>query len=337
VVVAELYLGANGYDAIRGRAFFARLKSRLASRPEVGAVALAQWAPLSMAHNSQGVSTPDGSNVPVTWGVADDTYLETVGIPLVAGRPFREADANAAPIVIVNQTLAKRLWPGDSPVGHHLRLVGAMREVVGVVRDGKYRSLDEPPTAFAFIPFSQRYSDRMTVYVRARGDETTALSALREEVARLDPDIALEKAGSLTRQLAIYALPQRVAAWSLGAFGLLGLGLAAMGVYGVIAYHVEQKTREVGIRLALGARGRDVMRPVLMPAFVIIVTAAAIALPLAVVIARMASPFLYGIGAADPASMIVASLLFAAVALGASYMPARRAARVDPMASLRTD
>lgn len=337
VVVAEINLGPHGYDAGRGRAFYAQLMSRLAARSEIASVALGEWTPLSLSHNGEGIGRPDGGRIAVTWGVAGKGYIETMRIPMVAGRTFDDSDTpSGAPVAIVNETLGRALWPGQSAIGQSLRLNG-VRQVVGVMRDGKYRELGEEPTAFAFIPLSQRHSSRVTIHARVRGDEAAGLAAIRAEVAALDPNVALEKVGSLEKQLELYVLPQRFAAWCVGAFGVLGLALAALGIYGVIAYNASQRAREFGIRLALGAHQMDIVSTVLLPGLKAIAVALALGLPAALAIGRVARRFLYGVSAADPVTLATVPLVLGVVALLASYLPARRAARIDPMISLRTD
>jgi predicted permease len=339
VVAAEMDVGAHRYDRERGEAFYAQLTARLAARPEIASATLGKWTPLSFGYNGNGIELPDGSRVAVTWGVIDDRYLAAMRIPIVAGRGFDASHtAESTPVVIVNETMARRLWPGTSPLGQRIALEGKVeREVIGVVRDGKYRSLDEAPMAYAFFPLKQRYTPRIIVHARARSDMAAAIKALHEETAALDANIAVERAGPLADRLELLFLPQRVAAWVVGVFGVVGLGLAALGVYGVIAYTVAQRTREIGIRLALGAQGRDVVGVVLRQGVVVIGIGIAIGLPAAMGIARLASAFLYGIGAADPATFVTVPVLLACVALLASFVPARRAARVDPMVSLRAD
>lgn len=337
VVVGQLNVGSHGYDRARGEAFYARLVERLAARPEISSAALGQWTPLSLGHMGQDVGLPGGQRVSVTYGVADRGYLETMHIPIVAGRTIGAADTRTStPVVIVNETLARRLWPGQSPLGQQLELEGP-REVVGVVRDGKYRSMDEQPTAYAFIPFAQHYSAQMTIHARARGDVGAALAAVRAEVASLDANIALERPRVLSTDVELYSILQRVAAWVIGVFGLVGLGLATLGIYGVIAYRVAQRTRELGIRLALGARGSDLVMPVLREGLVVIGTGLAIGIPAALAIGRLARGFLFGLGGADPVTFAAVPLPLGGVALLASYLPARRAARVDPMISLRAE
>jgi hypothetical protein len=152
-------------------------------------------------------------------GVATSTFTQTMGI---AGRSFSATDSRTStPVVVVNETLARKMWPGRPALGEHLDLQG-VREVVGVIHDGKYRRLDEEPTAYTLIPFAQRYSERMTIYARVRDGSADGIGAVREEVARLDRNIALERAGRLEAQLDVYTMPQRVAAWSVGLFGLFG-------------------------------------------------------------------------------------------------------------------
>jgi predicted permease len=275
----------------------------------------------------------------LSWALVDTGYLTTMRIPLRAGRGFDAGDTPAAtPVVIINETFAKRLGFKDTPLGHRISFDrDSGRVIVGIVRDGKYRSLDEAPSAFAFVPVAQSYSQLMTIHVRARRDMSSALAAVRTEVAALDRNIALENVGPLSSQIDLYVLPQRVAAWCIGMFGLLGLGLAALGIYGVIAYDVAQRTRELGIRLALGARRSDIVAAVLRPSAIVIGIALIVGLPLALATGRLARQFLYGVGMADPVTFAIVPALLGSVALLASYLPARRAARTDPMVSLRAE
>lgn len=342
VVVTQLDVSAHGYRRERGEAFFATLVERLAGRPEIASVALGQWTPLSMGHKGEdvtipGESGPDRRRFNITWGVMGPGYLELMRIPLLAGRSFTSADArHAAQVAVINETMAARLWPGVSPIGQRMDLNG-VREVVGVVRDGKYRGLDEGPTGFAFVPVAQDYSPRLTVHVRARGETGAALAALRTEVAGLDPNVALEGAGPLTDELAIYTLPQRAAAWVVGLFGLVGLLLASVGIYGVIAFQVAQRAREFAIRIALGARGRHVLGRALDRALRVIGIGLTVGVLLALGSSRLIARFLFGVGAADPLTFIVVPLLLGIVALLASVVPATRAIRVDPVATLRAE
>ena len=338
VVVARLDVGAHGYDRPRGEAFYALLATRLAARPEVEAVAFGAFTPLAFSHWGQGVPGPGDKRVPVTMGVVDANYLSTVRVPIVYGRGLRATDTpTSEPVVVVNETLARRLWPGEPPLGQQLKLADGARTVVGVVRDGKYRSLDEAPSAYAFLPSAQHYQSDMTIHVRARGRMDAALAALRAEVAALDPNIAVERPRALATDLDLYFLPQRTAAWVIGIFGLVGLALAGIGIYSIVAYDVARRTRELGIRLALGARGSDLVMSVLGRGGVVVGTGIAIGLPVALVVARLATGFLYGIRVFDPLTFIAAPAVLGIIALVVSYVPARRAGLVDPAISLRVE
>lgn len=344
VVEAGVDLAPHGYDTTRAPVFYAQLMEQLRARPEVMSATLARWTPLSGYYNGAGIPLPGepangGGRLDFLFALVDAGYFQTMRVPIIEGRAFTTADApDAAPVVIVNDVFAKRFWPNESPIGQSLRLVGTSARVVGVARDqGKGRGLDDDGHAWAYLPFAQHTWLAMTIYVRARGDAGSALAAVRHEVAALNPNIALAQPRTLSSQLDVYLLPQRLAAWLVGAFGLVGLALASMGIYGVLAFHVAQRTREFGIRRALGARGADVVRDVLTYALRIVVLATLIGVALALAAGRLAQAFLFGVGVADPVTLIAVPLLLSAVALLASYIPARRAATVDPMESLRAE
>lgn len=337
VVNAEVTVGARGYDRERGGQFYADLLTRLSARPEFLSVSLGEWTPLSASNMGQGMTTDDGRHVPVTWGVATATFTQTMGIAIMAGRSFSAADSRTStPVIVVNETLARRMWPGRPALGQHLNLQG-VREVVGIIHDGKYRSLDEEATAYALIPFTQRYSDRMTIYARLRDRSVDGIGVIRDEVSRLDRNIALERAGRLEEQLDLYTMPQRVAAWSVGLFGLFGLVLAALGVYGVIAFSVAQRAKEIGIRIALGAQHRDILRELLRPGLRAVVVATGIGVPVALAIGVSSRRFLFDVAPVDAVTFISVPLGLGAIALIANYLPIRRAARMDATVTLRVD
>jgi hypothetical protein len=274
----------------------------------------------------------------VTYGVVDAAYLDIMRVALVAGRSFASSDAaGTPPVIIVNETLARRFWPGETPLGRTIAIAGATREVIGVVRDGKYRSLDEPPENYAFVPYAQRYNPSVVLFARARGDSTAIAAVMRREVAALDPNVALESPEALSSQIAIYLWPQQAAAAIIGVFGAVGLLLAIVGVYGIVSYHVGQRTREFGIRLALGAERATLVRLVLGRSVVLIASAVGIGATLALGVTSLAQRFLFGLGAADPMTFSVVPLLLAVVAIAASYLPARRVTKIDPVQALRTE
>ncbi len=343
VVAARVDLSDHGYSKERGQAFYTQLITRLRARPEIAAATFGIWTPLGTNYNGEGVflpgeQPPRGKRAGVTYGVVDAAWLDIMHVPLVAGRSFTAADgAGTLPVIIVNETLARRFWPGEPPLGHSMKIAGATREVIGVVRDGKYRSLDEPPENYAFVPYAQRYNSSVVLFARARGDSTVIAAVLRREVAALDPNVALEGPEPLSSAVAIYLWPQEAAAAIIGAFGAVGLLLAIVGVYGIVSYHVGQRTREFGIRLALGAERPTLVRLVLGRSLVLIAFAVGIGATLALAITSLAHRFLFGLGAADPVTFAVVPLLLALVAMAASYLPARRATKIDPVQALRTE
>jgi predicted permease len=341
VAVALIGLEPHGYDATRAREFHRLLLDRLEAAPEVRSAALAEFAPMSGNILRADAEVPGRANaeaVSVGYSVVDPGYLETLGIPLVAGRGFTDADREgAAPVAVVNQTMAASLWPGESPVGKTLRMGGSDVEVVGVARDAKYESYRDDKVSYAYLPYAQEGRVATTVLVRARGEAGTALAALRREVRALDPNVALERPSLLTDLLDFSLFPQRMAAAMIGTFGLLGLLLASVGLYGIVAYHVAQRSREIGVRMALGARAADVLRMVVRQGLTLVALGMVIGLVAAFALTRLLSGLLFGVSAADPVTYLGVVLLLGGIALLATYFPARRASRVDPMEALRTE
>lgn len=346
VVVADLNLRAQGFDDARGADFHRRAVERIAGLPGVEAVGAAQFAPMSGNVMSVDVETPQRPGPPApgrkptsaNYTLVDEGYFRALRIPLVAGRAFAAADRKGAPpVMVVNQTLARRFWPGENPMGKRLRVFGEEHEVVGVARDGKYHELGEEPTSFLYLPIAQQGAERMTLFVRARTEPGPALAAVRREVAALDPDVPLQQAMPFSAMVGMTLFPQRMAAVLVGAFGLLGLALAAVGIYGVLAFHVGQRTQEIGVRLALGAGAADVVRMILRQGMLLVAVGVALGLAAALAATRLLAGFLHGVSATDPATFLAVPALLAAVALLASWLPARRAARVDPMTALRAD
>lgn len=343
VVTARLELANQGYSRERGEAFYAELLTRLRARPEIAGATLGEWTPLGTNYNGEGVylpgeEPPNGKMLGLTYGVVAAGYLEMMRIPLVAGRSFSAVDgAGAPPVIIVNETFARRYWRGESAVGREIKVAGSLREVVGVVKDGKYRSLDESPENYAFVPYAQRYNSGVDLFVRARGDSTVVVDVLRREVAAIDPHVALASPEPLASRIAVYLWPQQAAVAIVGAFGAVGFLLAIVGIYGIVSYHVGQRTREFGIRLALGASRATLVGLVLRRGLLLIGVSLVTGAVLAVGVTSLARRFLYGLGATDPLTFAVVPAVLAVVAVYASYIPARRAARADPMEALRAE
>jgi predicted permease len=268
----------------------------------------------------------------------DAGYFETMEIPLVQGRAFDSRDREgSAPVAIVNESFARRFWPGENPIGRRFSSRrGGAREVIGVAKDGKYWSLTEAPQPHFYEPFAQAYEPDMVLVVRAAGDARSILPALIREAHALDPELPVE-ANTMAEHLGYALLPQRVGATVLGVFGLVAALLAAFGLYGVMSYVVSQRTAEIGIRMALGARSRDVRMLVVRRALALTVAGLGIGLISAAAATRLLGAFLVDVSPTDPTTLATVAALFAVVAVLASWLPASRAAAVDPMRALRTE
>jgi len=352
VLVVSVDVGLANYDDARGRRFFADLSERVATLPGVEAVSLTEFLPLGGRGGKHGVvrienyEIPPGQTVNWNFSIVSPDYFRTLRMPLLRGRDFTEQDAREAPkVIIINEALAQRYWPNQDPVGKRVWLYTSdkdardqnMREVVGVVKDGKFRELREAQRFMMYWPLAQSPFSVSESYllVRTTGDPKALLSAVREVVRSLDPDLPVLDIFPLAEQKSRLLAPQRMVAVLLGAFGLLGLLLAAAGIYGVMAYAVSQRTREIGIRMALGAETCDVLGLVLRHALLLVLIGVAIGSAAALVFARLLRSFLYEVSPGDPVSFIGTATALSAVALLASYIPARRAAKVDPMVALR--
>ncbi len=336
----------QGYDEARGRRFFEELTGRVSALPGARAVSLVRNVTLGGGNMEtrvrvEGREPPDGrGSFGTDFNVVTPNYFATLGIPLVRGRDFNASDREGSPLVaVVNETFARRFWPGEDPLWKRFRFSqeGEPVEIVGVARDGKYRSLGEDPTSYLYLPFAQNYQTQMTLHVRAASPEEGAglLAAVRREVAAMDASIPLLDAMPLTDAISTSLLPIRMAATLAGLFGLAGLLLAGVGIFGVVSFSVAQRTREIGIRVALGAQGRDVLRLVIRQGMMLALVGVAVGLAAAFAVSRLTSSLLYGVSPSDPATFAGVALLLAAVAFVACYVPARRATKVDPMVALR--
>ncbi|HEX6631786.1 MAG TPA: ABC transporter permease [Gemmatimonadaceae bacterium] len=347
VAVGMLNLGLQRYDAARARPFYAALTERLARLPGVRAVSYAATLPLTGEEDTFGYVLPATAadtatrTSLVTEQVAPD-FFRTTGLQLLRGREFTTRDVPGAPLVaVVNETLARRYWPDGNAVGQRIGLEqpGDLL-IVGVARDASYSSLDDASAPHVYLPLLQRdtrIADDVVVLLRTEGDAAALVPALRAAVRALDPDVPLLQAGTFEGMLADVLLPQRMAATLLGLFGALTLLLASVGIYGVMSYLVGQRAREIGVRIALGASRSRVVGLVLRRSLVLVAAGVALGLALALAASRVVAGFLFGIGAADPWAMLGSTLLLAGVALLASWVPARRAAAIDPQVALRAE
>ena len=346
LAVASLDLDMHGYSVERGREFFERLRERMENLPAVESATLVDPPPLSLSRRTMSVLVPGHeppqglAGFPIDVSVVAPDYFRSMAIQLLQGRDFDERlTADVPARAVINEMMARRFWRDGSPVGRRFyvdSIVDSLSvEVIGVARDSKYRTLGEEPQMFIYLPLAQFYQGDMWVVARARADVTPILSAIRGEVRALDPNMSLAVVMPLRQLVGVSLLPQRVAAWVTGVVGLIGLLLAGVGLYGVTAFAVSQRTREFGIRIALGASEGDVVGLVLRRGAVLTAWGLAIGLLLAFVVTRFLAGLLFGVSALDPVAFAGVAILLAGVAAAASYIPARRAAAVDAMESLR--
>jgi putative ABC transport system permease protein len=266
-------------------------------------------------------------------------YFKAMGIPLLKGRDFTERDnADSPRVVIINETMANTLFPGEDPVGKRLHITmdeEIFREIVGVVGDVKQNGLDKQTRNQTYEPFAQEPSTVMSLIVRSSGNPAGLIGAIRAEVLALDKDLPLNSARTLPDIISASVAQQRFSMLLLCVFATVALVLAAVGLYGVMSYSVTQRTHEIGIRMALGASKRDVLRLVVGQGTALAVTGVGIGLAGSVLLTRLMAGLLFGVSATDPLTYLLIALLLTGVALVASFIPARRAAKVDPMIALR--
>jgi predicted permease len=310
----------------------------------VTAVAFASRLPLAPDITMEGVRIrgrhrPEDEPTPVDFVSVGPDYFRTVGVPLLEGRAFTEDEIDGEKkVVIVNEAFARRYWPGKSALGEHVYTSGFDKEpheVVGVARDHKVRSVGEEPTPYVHLPAAR--SRRIPLLVRTAQASVAALPGLRAAVVRLEPDVVFTEDVPAAEIAATTLAPTRIGAALLGAFGSLALLLAAVGLYGVISYSVSMRTREMGVRMALGAGRADVLRLVLRQGIRLALVGVGIGVVLAAAAGRVFSALLYGVSSLDPLAYALAGSVLLAVAAAANLVPALAAARVDPMRALRSE
>jgi predicted permease len=337
--------GLQGYDEARGRALYRDVLARVEALP--GVVAAGWGFPVPFDTYGRGLrlwvdgvtSGADAEGIGVRASVVDVGYFRTLGVPVVAGRAFAPSDSAGAPAaLVVSRALATRLWPGRDPVGRRARLGDASGQeltVVGVVGDVKYESLGEAMPAHAYLPLRQHHRDWQTLVVHTRAAPEAAIRQLRQVVASADPALAPYGAMPMTRAIANALNPAQTAASLAGTFGLAALLVAAIGLYALVAHLVAERTREIGVRIALGATPAGVVRLVIGRAGRLGLAGVAIGLAGGLAVARLMRGLLVGLSPHDPVTFAIVPLVLGAVVLAASWVPARRATRLDPSAALR--
>ena len=345
VDVVRLDLSLARHDATTGPAFLREVIARVEVLPGVESVSAAIDLPLDGGRIGYGDVRAEGKPEEETiglddWNFVEPGYFRTLRKPLLRGRDFTQADVRGrTEVAIVNEAAAERLWPGEDPIGRRLvRTTGdgpRSVEVVGVEKTGNYVWLNEPPRPFLYLPWAQAYEPRVALLVRTSG--TTVAPAVRALVTEMNPNLPIVGTTTLEEASTLALLPQRLAGGLAGSLGLVALLIAGLGVYGVTAYSVARRTREFGIRVALGAGPRDVLRLVLGQAAAMTATGLAAGLLLALGSTRLLASLLLGVGAADPLTYGLAALVFGVLSLAASFVPARRALAVQPSIALRSE
>lgn len=349
IQLASLDVALSGYRGQQAVDLVERIQERIAAISGVTSVATARIIPLQGSSfglgrvripGHEGAAGTDGLDA--DWNIVSPGYFSTIRMRIVDGRAFSATDRDGAPMVaVVNQAFAKRAWPGRPAVGQRFMQhvsEGNERpvEVVGVVADAKYRYINDPETPFVFVPMAQQPASEVTLFVRHAEGRAVARE-IRAAVGQVEPGVPVLVVQPLEEAAALGLLPQRLAAWIAGGVGTVGLLLAALGLYGLMAFLVAQRAREIAIRMTLGASGRDMRSMVLKQAARLGLFGGAIGFALAGTAGLLVRGLLVGVPPIDPVSMMGAGLLFAMVLAGASWIPARRAAATDPAASLKTE
>ncbi|HKW64667.1 MAG TPA: ABC transporter permease [Candidatus Acidoferrum sp.] len=344
MVTAAFNPSLAGYNTQQASAFYEQLTARIQALPGVESASDTDRLPLTLVVQI-GTCAPEGrendprAKLSVGTATVDTNYFKTMRIPILRGRAFDDKDKQKSmPVVIVNQTLANRFWQGQDPIGKRLVFGGEIKnyyEVVGVATDGKYITLGEASRPYAYRAMRQEeYKDR-TLVARTMSDPRAALALIRNVSRQLDPKVPVTNIKTVQQATSAALLLPRAGGIMFGLFGSLGLVLASIGLYGVFAYTVAQRTHEIGVRMALGANPLDIVRMVMRRGMGLALIGAVLGLIGAFALTRELSIILYGVSATDPLTFVTVAMVLILVAMAACYVPARRAMRVDPMVSLR--
>ena len=339
-------LGLERYSEQRGQQFYEQLTERVRSLPGVRDAAISSYIPMGYDNSlvnifPEGQTIDDKTKTETAWDdEVQPSYFRTIGTPVVEGREFTEADsATAQNVAIINDTFAKKIWPGQDPIGKTFRTKkdGPSIQIVGLTRTGKYLFLYETPQPYVYFPLAQRYESAGSLFVYTAGDPGQNLSAVRDQIRQLDAGLPVYSVNTMEAHVEYGKplLPARLGAMLVGAFGLLGLVLASVGVYGVVSYSVGQRSEEIGIRTALGAQRSAVLGMVLKQGMSMALIGIGIGIVLSFLLFRGLGSMLYGVKSTDIVPLAAVAALLLGVAFLASYVPALRATRVDPVVALR--
>ncbi len=344
---ARLYLAKPEFNEISGMALYRRVIAHARTLPGARSATFSYTSPMLTMSECVVPDKPGAFSESTTAGanIIGSNYFSTFGIPMVRGREFTSSDTSSAPaVVIVNETLARRYWPGQNPVGNRVRVgdgcekgQGKLVEVVGVAKDAQYASLNTSVQPYVFYPFGQHYAGYMALIMRTEYNPAGLGSVLRKELRGVDGRLRIYEIDALRDEMDKSLWQARWEASLLGAFGILALLIASVGLYGVIAYAAKRRTREFGVRMALGAQRRDVLQLVTGDALTITLAGVGAGLLLSLALTHLLRGFLYGLSPTDGATYAAAALLWTAVSVAASCAPAYRATRVDPSIALREE
>jgi len=338
--------GVQQYDRERSHELQRQVLERVRSLPGLQAAALTAHPPLTSGEAGgkavfiQGDEPKTATQAPITLTTSISLdYFRTMETRLLEGRDFTsQDDAQSPPVAIVNEAFARRFWPGETPIGKRFNFTtGKWIEIVGVAQNGKYSSLAEPPNPFVYLPLAQNYESKVTLIARGAGNPHLLTATIRKEIHGLDENLPLYDARTMLEHMDLPLAPARAAATALGGFGVLALLLAAVGVFGVMSHAVTQRTREIGVRIALGAGSKEIFRLIVGQGALLVGIGVGIGLVGAGLGTRLLASLLFGMSALDPLTFVGVTGLLAATAFLACYLPARRATKVDPMVALRQE
>ena len=341
-VLLSIDVGPQGYDATRGRSFYRELMPRVAGVAGVNSATLAKVVPVSASRNRQPINLPDNAKTSADeydYNIVAPNYFKTMGIPFLLGRDFTEQDSQTAPgVVIINEELAGAIFPDGNPVGRKFKLPGSDDrevEVVGVVKNAKYFGLREDPVPYMYLPLLQEYDPAMTLVVSGTGGSASLLGGIRREIHELDVNLPVFGVTTLREHIGEALSKDKMVASLVAAFGSLALLLVSLGTYGLMNHSVNQRLREMGIRMALGATARDVFFLVMKDAMKLAVIGILLGLIGTFVLTRIMSTQFYEISPSDPMTLFGASVILLLIAALATFLPAWKATRVEPVSALR--
>jgi predicted permease len=342
VLSTAVNLMAAGYDTARARSFQDALMDRVQTIPGIESAAYGRVTPLGYRDYTEAEIAVEGyqparnEQPMLSYNEVSPSYFATMGIPLVSGREFTRADNETSPAVaIVNETMVRQYWRGEDPVGKRFQVNGRWMQVVGVAQNSKYRSIMEAPTAFFYVPLRQNLAPTTGLILRTHEPADAIARALAREVHALDPDLALYAVIPMREQVERSTSAQHAAVMLLSIFGLLAVVLATIGLYGVLSYAVSQSTRELGLRMALGARGWDLLRVVISQGLWLTAMGVLAGVTIALVGTRLLGYLLYKVNPHDPVAFGLAFAVMIVAAVAACFVPALRAIRTDPVGALR--